>query len=94
MIAPLLAIACKRFPSLEKAMADGGYQGKATADDVQEQAAFPSRSSSVQTQPRGSTCCPSVGSLSAPTAGLIVADGLSKTTRISPAITPRSLFSR
>jgi len=38
MIVPLLAIACKRFLSLEKAMADGGYQGKATADDVQEQA--------------------------------------------------------
>src|SRR5262249_42403410 len=33
---------------------------------------------------RHSTCCPSVGSLSAPTAGLTVADGLSKTTRISP----------
>src|SRR5262249_14343524 len=41
MIAPLLAIACKRFSSLEKAMADGGYQGKATADDVQEQAGIP-----------------------------------------------------
>src|SRR5262245_483534 len=41
MIAPLLAIACKRFPSLEKAIADGGYQGKATADDVQEQAGGP-----------------------------------------------------
>jgi transposase len=38
MIAPLLAIACKRFPLLEKAIADGGYQGKPTADDVQEQA--------------------------------------------------------
>jgi transposase len=38
MIAPLLAIACKRFPSIEKAIADGGYQGKATADDVEDQA--------------------------------------------------------
>jgi transposase len=41
MIAPLLAIACTRFPSLEKAIADGGYQGKPTADDVQEQAGIP-----------------------------------------------------
>ena len=38
MIAPLLAIACKRFPSLQKAIADGAYQGKPTADDVKEQA--------------------------------------------------------
>jgi transposase len=41
MIAPLLAIACKRFPSLEKTMADGGYQGNPTADDVQELAGIP-----------------------------------------------------
>jgi len=41
MIAPLLAIASKRFPSLEKAIADGGYQGKPTADDVKEQAGIP-----------------------------------------------------
>jgi len=41
MIAPLLVIACKRFPSLEKAIADGGYQGKPTADDVKEQAGIP-----------------------------------------------------
>jgi transposase len=41
MIAPLLAIARKRFPSLEKAIADGGYQGKSTADDVKEQAGIP-----------------------------------------------------
>jgi transposase len=41
MIAPLLAIARKRFPSLEKAIADGGYQGKATADEVQEDAGIP-----------------------------------------------------
>ena len=41
MIAPLLAIASKRFPLLEKAIADGGYQGKPTADDVKEQAGIP-----------------------------------------------------
>ena len=41
MIAPLLAIASMRFPSLEKAIADGGYQGKSTADDVEEQAGIP-----------------------------------------------------
>src|SRR5262245_10738064 len=41
MIAPLLAIARKRFPSLENAIADGGYQGKVTVDEVQEQAGIP-----------------------------------------------------
>jgi transposase len=41
MIAPLLAIARKRFPSLEKAIADGGYQGNATADEVREDAGIP-----------------------------------------------------
>jgi hypothetical protein len=35
-IAPLLTIAGKRFPSIEKAIANGGYQGKSTADDVQD----------------------------------------------------------
>ena len=41
MIAPLMAIARKRFASLKKALADGGYQGKATADDVQAEAGIP-----------------------------------------------------
>ena len=41
MIAPLLAIARERFPSLEKAIADGGYQGKPTSDEVQQQAGIP-----------------------------------------------------
>jgi hypothetical protein len=41
MIAPLLAIARERFSSLKKAIADGGYQGKATADEVQEVAGIP-----------------------------------------------------
>ena len=36
-----MALACKRFPLLEKAIADGGYQGMRTADDVQEQADIP-----------------------------------------------------
>jgi hypothetical protein len=29
------------FPSIEKVIADGGFQGKATADDVQDQAGIP-----------------------------------------------------
>ena len=41
MIAPLLAIARQRFSSLKNAIADGGYQGKATADEVQEVAGIP-----------------------------------------------------
>jgi len=36
IIAPLLAIARERFPSLKSAIADGGYQGKLTADDCQK----------------------------------------------------------
>ena len=40
-IAPLLAVARERFASLKKAIADGGYQGKRTADEVQEQAGIP-----------------------------------------------------
>ena len=41
VIAPLLEIARKRFPSLKKAIADGGYQGEATANEVQQQAGIP-----------------------------------------------------
>jgi len=41
MIAPMMAIARKRFPSLKKVIADGGYQGKATADAVQADAGIP-----------------------------------------------------
>ena len=41
VIAPLLEIARKRFPSLKSAIADGGYQGKPTADEVQQQAGIP-----------------------------------------------------
>jgi len=40
-IAPLLEVASKRFSSLKKAIADGGYQGKRTADEVQQQAGVP-----------------------------------------------------
>jgi transposase len=41
VIAPLLAIARERFPSLKSAIAHGGYQGKLTADEVQQQAGIP-----------------------------------------------------
>lgn len=41
MVAPLMAIARRRFPSLKKVIADGGYQGKATADDVMADAGIP-----------------------------------------------------
>jgi hypothetical protein len=41
MIAPLLAVARQRFASLKKAIADGGYQGQATADAVQDEAGIP-----------------------------------------------------
>jgi len=41
MIAPLLKLARQRFPSLERAIADGGYQGPATATAVREEAGMP-----------------------------------------------------
>ena len=41
IIAPLLAIARERFPSLKSAIADGGYQVKLTADEGQRQAGIP-----------------------------------------------------
>ena len=41
MIAPLLSVVAKHVPSLARAMADGGYQGAATATAVQTQAGIP-----------------------------------------------------
>ena len=41
MIAPLLKLAVKRFPSLLRAIADGGYQGAATATAVLDEASIP-----------------------------------------------------
>jgi transposase len=40
-VAPLLKAARKMFPSLARAIADGGYQGKATADEVRDLADIP-----------------------------------------------------
>ena len=41
VIAPLLREARKMFPSLKRAIADGGYQGAATADAVRAEAKIP-----------------------------------------------------
>ena len=41
MIAPVMKIARQRFPTIEKAIADGGYQGQATADAVRAEAEIP-----------------------------------------------------
>src|SRR5262249_14658685 len=40
-VAPLLKLARRMFPSLARAIADGGYQGEATAAEVRAQAAIP-----------------------------------------------------
>ena len=72
IIAPLLAIARERFPSLKSAIADGGYQGKLTADEVQQQPASHSKLLSAPMSPRASTYYPSAGSLSARMAGSAV----------------------
>lgn len=41
MIAPLLAIAKRRCPTLARAVADGGYQGTATATAVRARSGLP-----------------------------------------------------
>ena len=41
MIAPLMKIARRRFHTIEKVIADGGYQGAATAAEVAEMAGIP-----------------------------------------------------
>ena len=41
MIAPVMAIAKRRHADLLNTLADGGYQGKATADAVREAADLP-----------------------------------------------------
>lgn len=41
MIAPMLKISRKMFPSLARAIADGGYQGAATAGEVLAEAGIP-----------------------------------------------------
>lgn len=41
MIAPLMAVARRRFPTIVKVIADGGYQGAATAEAVQAAAGIP-----------------------------------------------------
>ena len=41
MIAPLLKVARRMFPSLARAIADGGYQGAATAVAVRAEARIP-----------------------------------------------------
>ena len=41
MIAPLLAVAKRAMPTLERAIADGGYQGQPTAKAVHAAAGLP-----------------------------------------------------
>jgi transposase len=41
MVAALLKVARRMFPSIARAIADGAYQGAATAGDVREQAGIP-----------------------------------------------------
>jgi transposase len=41
VIAPLLAVVREKLPTLERAMADGGYQGAATATAVDKMAGIP-----------------------------------------------------
>jgi transposase len=41
MIAPLLKVARRMFPALARAIADGGYQGAATAEAVRVEAKIP-----------------------------------------------------
>ena len=90
MIAPLLAVARKRFPSLEKAIADGGYQGKATADDVQDQAGIPLEIVKRSDTAKGFQLLPKRWIVER----TYVADASLKTTRTSPATTSVLSFLR
>jgi hypothetical protein len=92
IIAPLLAIARERFPSLKSAIADGGYQGKLTADEVQQQAGIPLQIVKRSDIAKGFTYYPNDGSLSARMAGSAAAGALSKIMRTSRVATSVSSF--
>jgi hypothetical protein len=92
IIAPFLAIAHERFPSLKSAIADGGYQGKLTSDEVQQQAGIPLEIVKRSDIAEGFHVYPSAGSLSARMAGLVAAAALSKITRTSRVATSVSSF--
>ena len=92
MIAPLLAIARERFSSLKKAIADGGYQGKATADEVQEMAGIPLEIVKRSDAAKGFHVLPKRWIVDAPTVGWGVAAASPRTTRTLPAATSDSSF--
>jgi putative transposase len=91
IIAPLLAIARERFPSLKRAIADGGYQGKLTADEVQQQAGIPLEIVKRSDVAKGFHILPKRWIVER-MAGSADAGALSKTTRTSRVATSVSSF--
>jgi transposase len=92
IIAPLLAIARERFPSLKSAIADGGYQGKLTADEVQQQAGIPLEILKRSDIAKGFHILPKRWIVERTMAGSAAAGALSKTTRTSRVATSVSSF--
>lgn len=91
MIAPMLKIARRMFPSLARAIADGGYQGAVTAEAVRVEAKMPLEIVKRSDAARASRCCPSAGLSSAHSDGSVAAADWRKTSRTSRARTLPSL---
>lgn len=60
--APLSKLARRMFPSLARAIADGGYQGEPAAGEVRHQAGIPLQIVKRSDKVKASRCCPSDGS--------------------------------
>ena len=73
------------YPFLLKLYADGGYQGQEFQKGVKKAIARVNVEI-VKRRPRASSCCPSAGSWSAPSHGLVAADASPRT---GSASTPR-----
>jgi hypothetical protein len=73
------------YPFLLKLYADGGYQGQAFQQGVKKAIARVNVEI-VKRRPRASSCCPSAGSWSAPSHGLVAVDASPRT---GSASTPR-----
>jgi hypothetical protein len=86
----LLRTATARMPTLQRAMADGGYQGAATAAAVEAEAGIPLEIVKRSDTAKASTFCPSAGLSSAPSVGSVAAGVWPRTSRTSPVPTPPS----
>ena len=91
--APLLKVARKMFPSLARAIADGGYQGKATANTVRAEAKIPLEIVKRSDMAKGFVVLPKRWIVERTFGWLGRSAGWPRTSRTSPARTPPSSFS-